>query len=228
MEKGVLRNFTKFTGKHLCQSLFFNKVAGLRPATLLKKRLWHRCFPKKGTLAQVFSCEFCKISKNTFFYGTPLVAASVSRSIDRLSRTNFLTYPKETRKKNQSTLLRNVRSTSKFSFGTDIIDRIFIIYSTGSASCKNTITRSPASSKSGSETRVLISAANSIECLMQTGTALLDSKFKIFNEKVPCENSNGDDHLSRCLRNGLGSSLPGKNNQGNLIKSGTSLAHKSF
>ena len=24
---------------------FFNKVAGLRPTTLLKKRLWHRCFP---------------------------------------------------------------------------------------------------------------------------------------------------------------------------------------
>ena len=43
--KGVLRNFTKFTGKHLCQRLFFNKVAGLRPATILKKRLWHRCFP---------------------------------------------------------------------------------------------------------------------------------------------------------------------------------------
>ena len=32
-KKGVLRNFTKFTGKHLCQSLFFNKVAGLRSAT---------------------------------------------------------------------------------------------------------------------------------------------------------------------------------------------------
>ena len=43
--RGVLRNFTKFTGKHLCQSLFFNKVAGLRPAILLKKKLWHRCFP---------------------------------------------------------------------------------------------------------------------------------------------------------------------------------------
>ena len=27
--RGVLRNFTKFTGKHLCQSLFFNKIAGL-------------------------------------------------------------------------------------------------------------------------------------------------------------------------------------------------------
>ena len=43
--KGVLRNFAKFTGKHLCQSFFFNKVSGLRPATLLKKRIWHRCFP---------------------------------------------------------------------------------------------------------------------------------------------------------------------------------------
>ena len=28
MKKGFLRNFAKFTGKHLCQSLFFNKVAG--------------------------------------------------------------------------------------------------------------------------------------------------------------------------------------------------------
>ena len=44
-EKRVLKNFAKFTGKHLCQSLFFKKVAGVRPATLLKKRLWHRCFP---------------------------------------------------------------------------------------------------------------------------------------------------------------------------------------
>ena len=44
-EKGVLRNFAKFTGKHLCQSLFFNKVAGPRPTTLVKKRLWHRRFP---------------------------------------------------------------------------------------------------------------------------------------------------------------------------------------
>ena len=34
-------------------------------------------FIKKETLAQMFSCEFYKISKNTFFYRTPLVAASV-------------------------------------------------------------------------------------------------------------------------------------------------------
>ena len=37
-EKSVLRNFEKFTGKYLCQSLYWH-------ATLLKKRLWHRCFP---------------------------------------------------------------------------------------------------------------------------------------------------------------------------------------
>ena len=45
---GFLRNFTKFTGKHLCQILFFNKEI------------------QKVTLAQVFSCEFCEITKNSF------------------------------------------------------------------------------------------------------------------------------------------------------------------
>ena len=47
LRKGVLRYFAKFTGKHLCQKLFFNKVADLKPATLLKKRLWHRYFHVK-------------------------------------------------------------------------------------------------------------------------------------------------------------------------------------
>ena len=44
-KKVVLRNFSKLTRKHLCQSPFFNKVAGLKPETLLKERFWHRCFP---------------------------------------------------------------------------------------------------------------------------------------------------------------------------------------
>ena len=48
-KKGVLGNFAKFTGKHLCQSLFFNKR-----------------FLQKETLAQLFSCEFCEISKKCF------------------------------------------------------------------------------------------------------------------------------------------------------------------
>ena len=45
IKKSILENSAKFSGKHLYQSLFFNKVKGLSPATLLKKRLWHRCFP---------------------------------------------------------------------------------------------------------------------------------------------------------------------------------------
>ena len=42
-KKDILWNFAKFTGNDLCQSLFF------RPATLLKKSLWHRCFPMNFT-----------------------------------------------------------------------------------------------------------------------------------------------------------------------------------
>ena len=51
--KGVLINSAKLKGKHLYQSLFFNKVGLQRPATLLKKRLWHR--------------RFCEISKSNIF-----------------------------------------------------------------------------------------------------------------------------------------------------------------
>ena len=43
-KKAVLKSFANFTGKHLCWSLVFNKVAGLRPITLLKKGLQYRCF----------------------------------------------------------------------------------------------------------------------------------------------------------------------------------------
>ena len=64
--KSVLESFPKFIRKCLRQSLFFNKVAGLRPATLFEKRLWHRCFPM----------NFAKVSRTPFFNRTPPVAAS--------------------------------------------------------------------------------------------------------------------------------------------------------
>ena len=35
-KKGILRNFAKVTGKHLCKRLFFNKVAGPRPQAFLQ------------------------------------------------------------------------------------------------------------------------------------------------------------------------------------------------
>ena len=42
-KKYVLKNLLKSIRKHMCQSQFFNQVPGLRPVTLLKKRLWRRC-----------------------------------------------------------------------------------------------------------------------------------------------------------------------------------------
>ena len=44
-----------------------------RASFLIKLQAW----PAKETLALVFSCEFCEISKNTFPYRTPPVAALV-------------------------------------------------------------------------------------------------------------------------------------------------------
>ena len=49
--RGVLRNFAKFTGKSLCQCLFFNKVAG-RPASVMSKN----GFPNK------YQCRIDKCS----------------------------------------------------------------------------------------------------------------------------------------------------------------------
>ena len=71
-KRRCFRNLAKFTGKHLCQRFFFFN------------------FFKKETLAQVFSCEFCEISKNTFYYRTPLVAAFVfSCEIGEIFRNTF-------------------------------------------------------------------------------------------------------------------------------------------
>ena len=36
-KKSVPKNFAKFTGKHLCQSLFFNEVTALRHVTCQKR-----------------------------------------------------------------------------------------------------------------------------------------------------------------------------------------------
>ena len=44
-KKDVLKNFSIFTGKHLCWSLLLNKWQVFRSAALLKKRLQHSCFP---------------------------------------------------------------------------------------------------------------------------------------------------------------------------------------
>ena len=55
----MVKNFTKVTRKHLCGSLFFKK-----PATLLKIKLWHSCFP----------VNFAKFLRKTFLKNTSEIA----------------------------------------------------------------------------------------------------------------------------------------------------------
>ena len=57
---GWWRVVVEIAEKNLFQSLFLNKVASLRPATLFKKKLWNR----------FFSAIFAKLL-GTFFYRTP-------------------------------------------------------------------------------------------------------------------------------------------------------------
>ena len=59
-KKGFRKNFAKFTGKHLCQSLFFTSACS---------------FIKIETLAS----ELYEICKNAFSYRTPPVGAPVGR-----------------------------------------------------------------------------------------------------------------------------------------------------
>ena len=68
-EKSVHRNFAKLEEKYLPQACIF----------IIKE-----------TLAQVVSCEFCEISKNTFSYGTTLVATSVSTEFVYMTSTLIL------------------------------------------------------------------------------------------------------------------------------------------
>ena len=45
LQKCILTEFIKFTGKHQCMSFLFNKIADWRSATLLNKKLLNNCFP---------------------------------------------------------------------------------------------------------------------------------------------------------------------------------------
>ena len=79
--KGILENFANFTGKQLCQSLFFNKAA------LLKR--------DSG-----FSCEICEIFKNNVFTEHLRTTASqhytVTVEIKSKIRTSFKTLASKT------------------------------------------------------------------------------------------------------------------------------------
>ena len=69
-KKDVIKNFAKFTGKHLCQISFSIKLQTLA------------CnFIKKETLAQVRFCDFCDIFKNIFLKKPPVADSDVTSNI---------------------------------------------------------------------------------------------------------------------------------------------------
>ena len=59
-EKRIFESFAKLTRKHMPKSLFFNKVADIRPPTLLKKRLWQKRF----------AMNFPKLNRTHFLQNT--------------------------------------------------------------------------------------------------------------------------------------------------------------
>ena len=66
-KKGRIRNFAEFTTKHVLESLFLIKLNSLGLQLLLKE-----------TLVRVFSCEFCKIRKNTTRRLLLIIAVSIN------------------------------------------------------------------------------------------------------------------------------------------------------
>ena len=70
-KEGVLKNFARLTGQHLCRGLFFINVSGFRPATLLKR----------DSDAGIF-LWILWIFLRTLFYRSPPAAAVVLRNPD--------------------------------------------------------------------------------------------------------------------------------------------------
>ena len=81
IKKVVLKNFAKFTGKYRARASFWMKLQASGLQLYLKK-----------TLTQVFSCEFCQISKNTFFTEHLWMTASAI-SLHNKRYSNFVNSP---------------------------------------------------------------------------------------------------------------------------------------
>ena len=70
LRKGVLKYFAKFKGKYFS----YNKVAGLKTATLLIKWLWHRCFPM----------NFAKLLRTSFLQNTSGGCFFIPRMLEKV------------------------------------------------------------------------------------------------------------------------------------------------
>ena len=78
----VIKENTCFKGAGSCIDLILtNSEYSFQYSSSIEAGLsdhHHFNFIKKETLAQVLPCEFCEISKNSFFHRTHLVATSVN------------------------------------------------------------------------------------------------------------------------------------------------------
>ena len=83
----VNRCFAKYKASNCCKievviqrisvkKVFLNIFQNLKENPCPRVSFLIKLQLKKETLTQLFSCEFCNIFKNTFFYRTPTVAAS--------------------------------------------------------------------------------------------------------------------------------------------------------
>ena len=88
----------------------FNNNGGLQPCNFIEKK----------TPTQAFSCEYCEIFKDSFFYRTPLVTALVLWTITIL---------------NPSRALENLRSMDDFSFTNVFSKRVMACSAKGASYC---------------------------------------------------------------------------------------------
>ena len=124
-KKCVLKIFVKVTGKHLSQSLFFNKVVGL--SNVIKRRLW-----------QVFSCEYCKIFRNIFF-------TEHLNTIPEWTLSSTPFYTSETWEKTSGARWENDQNSEGGSFDFQIFcqDQAYKIYFNSSMKCNIDINSRP-------------------------------------------------------------------------------------
>ena len=96
LTKGVLRNFAKFLGKHLCQILFFNKVAGL--GTLFLSDFQFQPFCHNGVKfyvctqfqSQIIELEPRSPLKKVIFQSNPYkIEVVITSLIEKLELPNF-------------------------------------------------------------------------------------------------------------------------------------------
>ena len=104
-KKGALRNSAEFTGKHLCQGLFFNKVAGLRTPFYTEHLWWllldiHYGINTYYIAFNIFSCRILIISYEMLIItgisiekiNQLIMYTIISRNVTIFYRQNWLPY----------------------------------------------------------------------------------------------------------------------------------------